>query len=406
MVRRPGARQPGTLVAVGEQHAASPTSGAGFIPFSKPFLTGTETGYIEEVVRDRWLAGGGAFTTRCEGWLEDRTGCERAFLAKSCTSALEAAALLAGLGPGDEVVMPSFTYVSTANAFALRGATPVFVDIEPETLTLDLECVSDAITPATKAIVAVHYAGVGCEMDPLRALADRHGLLLIEDAALGLLSSYHGRPLGGMGDLATLSFHETKNLTSGEGGALLVNNPALREQAEIVWQKGTDRCRFDRGEIDEYQWVGLGSSFGANEITAAFLWAQIEHADAITERRRAIWSRYHDAFAGLEAEGLLRRPIVPASRTHNAHMYYLLVPDREARTAFIDELAARQILAVFHYVPLHTSPAGQRFGRAHGELINTDDLSARLVRLPLWTAMGESEVDRVIEAVCEVVGVR
>lgn len=393
-------------MSAGEQQAASVKRGPDFIPFNQPSLTGRETAYVEQAVRDRRLAGGGRFTARCEAWLEDRTGCEKAFLATSCTSALEAAALLGGFGPGDEVVMPSFTYVSTANAFALRGATPVFVDIEPETLTIDPERVADAITPATKAIVAVHYAGVGCDMDPLRALADRHDLLLIEDAALGLLSSYRGRPLGGVGDMAAVSFHETKNLTCGEGGALLVNTPSLREQTEIVWAKGTDRGRFDRGEVDRYRWVGLGSSFGANEITAAFLWAQLEHADAITERRRAIWNRYQDAFADLEAEGRLRRPVVPASRTHNAHMYYLLLPDPNARTAFIGELAARQILAVFHYVPLHTAPGGRRFGRAHGDLVNTDELSARLVRLPLWTAMSEPDVERVVEAVREAVGAR
>jgi dTDP-4-amino-4,6-dideoxygalactose transaminase len=380
--------------------------GSDFIPFNRPFLTGGETANIEQAIEGRRLSAGGPFTGRCERWLEDGTGCERAFLAKSCTSALEAAALLAGLGPGDEVVMPSYTYVSTANAFALRGATPVFVDIEPETLTIDPARAAEAITPATRAIVAVHYAGVGCEMDALRALADRHDLLLIEDAALGLMSSYRDRPLGGIGDMATVSFHETKNLTSGEGGALLVNSPELRDRAEIAWEKGTDRVRFDRGEVERYRWVDLGSSFGANEITAAFLWAQLENADEITARRRVIWDRYHEAFADLEAAGRLRRPVVPADRTHNAHMYYLLLPDPEARAPFIDELAARGILAVFHYVPLHAAPAGRRFGRQHGELVNTDQLSARLVRLPLWTAMGESEVGRVIEAVRGAVGAR
>jgi dTDP-4-amino-4,6-dideoxygalactose transaminase len=380
--------------------------GSGFIPFNRPFLTGGETANIEQAIEGRRLSAGGPFTGRCERWLEDGTGCERAFLAKSCTSALEAAALLAGLGPGDEVVMPSYTYVSTANAFALRGATPVFVDIEPETLTIDPERAAEAITPATRAIVAVHYAGVGCEMDALRALADRHDLLLIEDAALGLMSSYRDRPLGGIGDMATVSFHETKNLTSGEGGALLVNSSDLRDRAEIAWEKGTDRVRFDRGEVDRYRWVDLGSSFGANEITAAFLWAQLEHADEITARRRVIWDRYHEAFADLEAAGRLRRPIVPADRTHNAHMYHLLLPGPEARSPFIDELAARGILAVFHYVPLHAAPAGRRLGRPHGELVNTDQLSARLVRLPLWTAMDESEVGRVIEAVRGAVGAR
>jgi dTDP-4-amino-4,6-dideoxygalactose transaminase len=369
------------------------------IPFNRPYLTGNETAYMERVVRDRRLSAGGGFTERCEGWLEERTGSDRAFLAKSCTSALEAAALLTGMGPGDEVLMPSFTYVSTANAFALRGATPVFVDIDPRTLTIDPERVAAAITPSSRAIVAVHYAGVACDMDALRALADRHGLLLIEDAALGLMSSYGDRPLGGIGDLGAVSFHETKNLTSGEGGALLVNDPGLRDRAEVVWEKGTDRARFDRGEVDRYRWVGLGSSFGASEITAAFLWAQLEAADEITARRRAIWDAYHEGFAPLEADGFLRRPAVPANRGHNAHMYYLLLPGPDDRAAFIDELAMRRIRAVFHYVPLHSAPAGARLGRVNGVLDHTDDLSARLVRLPLWTAMSPADVTRVIEAV-------
>jgi dTDP-4-amino-4,6-dideoxygalactose transaminase len=387
-------------------HRHSPGFDPEFIPLNRPFLVGTEASYIEEAVRGGWLAAGGAFTARCEEWLERRTGCHKAFLTNSCTAALEAAALVSGLGPGDEVIMPSFTFASTATAFALRGATPVFVDIEPETLTIDPERAADAVTPATRAIVPVHYAGVGCEMDELGSLAEEHGLLVIEDAAQGLLSTYRGRPLGGIGGLGAISFHETKNVTSGEGGALLVNLPELLDPTEIVWEKGTDRRRFDRGEVDAYRWIGLGSSFGASEVTAAFLWAQLEEADRITERRRTIWDRYHEAFADLEAEGRVRRPAVPPGRTHNAHMYYLLQPNRESRTTFIEELARRRILAVFHYVPLHSAPAGQLLGRAHGELRHTDDLSSRLVRLPLWTGMDEDMIERVVEAVREVVRAR
>jgi len=376
------------------------------VPFNRPYLTGREMGHVERAISSRRLASRGEFTGRCERWLEDRVGCGRAYLAKSGTSALEAAALLAGVGPGDEVVMPSFTYVTTATAFALRGATPVFVDIEPLTLTIDPECAAAAITPATKAIVAVHYAGVGCDMDAMRALADEHGLILIEDAALALLSTFRDQPIGGLGDLAAVSFHETKNLTSGEGGALLVNDRDLRERAEIVWEKGTDRTAFDRGAVDKYQWVGLGSAFGANEVTAAFLWGQLECADEITERRRLIWDAYHEAFADLERDGLLRRPVVPSDRTHNAHLYYLLLPESQPRAGFIDALAARGVHAVFHYVPLHSAPAGLEFGRAQGQLDHTDRLSAQLVRLPLWTGMGPVETDRVIEAVREAVGSR
>lgn len=377
--------------------------GPDFIPFNRPHLVGTETKYIEQAVEQGWLAAGGEYTRRCERWLEQRTGCGQALLTHSCTAALEAAALLAGVGPGDEVIVPSFTFVSTAAAFALRGATPVFVDIEPRTLTLDPERAADAVTPATRGIVPVHYAGVGCEMDEICALAERHGLLVIEDAAQGLLSTYKGQPLGSIGALGAISFHETKNVTCGEGGALLVNDPALRERAEVIWEKGTDRRSFERGEADRYTWVGLGSSFGVSEVTAAFLWAQLERAREITERRRAIWSRYREAFSDLEAEGLVRGPDIPADRVHNAHMYYLLLPDLKARTDLIEALAARDILAVFHYVPLHSSPAGRLYGRAHGELTRTDELSSRLVRLPLWASMDDAAVERVIHATREAI---
>ena len=374
------------------------TSGADPIPFNRPFLVGTETSYIEEAVRAGWLSAGGAFTSRCEDWLRQKTGCDQVLLAHSGTAALEAAALLIGVGPGDEVIMPSFTYVTTASAFALRGATPVFVDIDPETLTIDPERVAEAITPSTRAIVAVHYAGVACEMDALLDLAAQHDLIVIEDAAQGLMSTYEGRALGSMGQLGVLSFHETKNVTCGEGGALLVNEADMRERAEVIWEKGTDRRKFNRGQVDRYTWVGLGSSFGAGEVTAAFLWGQLERARQITGARMRIWQRYHDAFADLEAEGLVHRPVVPPDRVHNAHMYYLLLPDGELRAEFIEEMRRRDILTVFHYVPLHSSPAGLRLGRAHDLLAHTDDISARLVRLPLWVGLQEGDVTRVIES--------
>jgi dTDP-4-amino-4,6-dideoxygalactose transaminase len=375
-----------------------------FVPFNRPFLTGAEWDRIREAVGNRQLSGNGPFTAKCQHWLEQRTGSPRALLTQSCTAALEMSAVLADIGPGDEVIMPSFTFVSTANAFVVRSAVPVFVDIRSDTLNLDERLVESAITPRTKAIVAVHYAGVGCEMDALAEIARRHGLLVIEDAAQGLTSSYRGRALGSIGDLATLSFHETKNLMSGEGGALLVNDARLTGRAEIVWQKGTNRSQFERGEVQKYTWVDVGSSYLPSELTAAFLWAQLEAADSINASRRVAWDRYHDAFADLEATGHIRRPVVPETCDHNAHLYYLLVSDRETRDRALRELNARGINAVFHYVPLHSSPAGQRFGRAAGELPITDDASGRLLRLPLWTEMPADVMDRVIVVSRSVLG--
>jgi dTDP-4-amino-4,6-dideoxygalactose transaminase len=301
--------------------------------------------------------------------------------------------------PGDEVIMPSFTFVSTANAFVLRGAVPVFVDIRPDTLNLDEARIEAAITPRTKAIVPVHYAGVSCEMDAIMGIARRHGLTVIEDAAQGIMSRYKGRPLGSIGDMAALSFHETKNIISGEGGALLANHPELAERAEIIREKGTNRAQFFRGQVDKYTWYDVGSSYLPSELIAAFLWAQMEEADPITRRRLDIWQRYHDAFGAIEREGLVRRPIIPAGCEHNAHMYYLLLPDLEARTAFMARLKARGVETVFHYVPLHSSLAGQRFGRVSGTCSVTDALSERLVRLPLWLELTDEMIGRVIEAV-------
>jgi len=374
------------------------------IPFNRPWATGRELTYVQQAIDGGRLSGNGPFTRRCQTWLEERTGAARAFLTHSATAALEMAALLLDLQPGDEVILPSFTFVSTANAFVLRGAVPVFVDIRPDTLNLDEARVEAAITPRTRALVPVHYAGVGCALESLLEIARRHRLAVIEDAAQGLLASHRGRPLGGFGDLAALSFHETKNVICGEGGALLVNRPDLFARAEILWEKGTDRSRFFRGEVDRYTWVDVGSSYLPSEIEAAFLWAQLEEAEDLTRRRLALWHRYHDAFAPLEAAGRLRRPVIPPDCQANGHLYHLLLPTLAERTALIEALAAEDIQAVFHYVPLHSAPAGKRFGRAHGELTNTDAAGDRLVRLPLWVGMTDEEIERVIAAVVRGVG--
>lgn len=373
------------------------------IPFNKPYLTGKELAYIERAHANGHLAGNGQFSADCAAWLEDRIGSDRALLTHSCTGALEIAAILSGVGPGDEVIMPSYTFVSTANAFVLRGATPVFVDIDGDALNIDATKIEAAITPKTRVIVPVHYAGVGCDMDAIMAIAARHDLLVIEDAAQGLMSTYRGRPLGGIGHMAALSFHETKNIISGEGGALLLNDARFVERAEIIWEKGTNRSQFFRGQVDKYTWVDLGSSYLPGEVIAAFLLAQLEQADTITARRLAMWSTYHEAFADLEAAGRVRRPIIPADRDHNGHLYYLLLPTLEARTAFIARLKSRNVQAVFHYVPLHDSPFGRSAGRAVGAMTHTDSLSERLVRLPLWLGL-EDDIDRVIAEVIEAVG--
>lgn len=367
--------------------------------FNRPYLTGHEMGYIEEAVANLHLSGNGPFTERCTTWLRERYGVDEALLTFSCTSALEMAMILLDLEPGDEVIVPSFTFVSTASAVALRGAVPVFADVLETTLNLDPAAVASAITDRTKAILPVHYAGVACDMEALAA----HGLPLIEDAAQGVEAQWRDRPLGAIGDLGCLSFHETKNLNCGEGGALLVNRAEWVERAEILQEKGTNRRQFHRGQVDKYTWVELGSSFLTSEINAAYLWAQFEHAEDITARRLAVWAAYHEAFADLEAAGRLRRPVIPSDCTHNAHMYYLLLRDRADRDRFIDELRARDVQSVFHYVPLHSSPAGQRLGRAHGALEVTDDISARLVRLPMFAGLERAEVDRVIAAVHEAV---
>jgi len=359
------------------------------IPFNKPFMTGKELWYISQAHAAGHLSGDGSFTKRCNAWLIKRTGAREALLTNSCTAGLEMAAILAGIKPGDEVIMPSFTFVSTANAFVLRGGVPVFVDIRPDTLNIDETRIEAAITPRTKAIVPVHYAGVGCEMDVIMDIAHRHDLFVIEDAAQGIMSTYKGRPLGSIGHLSALSFHETKNIISGEGGALLINDPRFIERAEIIREKGTNRSQFFRGQVDKYTWVDIGSSYLPGEILAAFLWAQMEEADTITRRRLEIWGTYHQWFASSEQSGRIRRPFVPEDRAHNAHMYYVLLRDLEARTKFINRLKQRGISTVFHYVPLHSSPMGQRYGRAAGDMTNTSALSERLVRLPLWLGLEE-----------------
>jgi dTDP-4-amino-4,6-dideoxygalactose transaminase len=369
------------------------------IPFNRPYATGREFDYIREAIAAAHLASGGRFSHRCQTWLESRVGCRKALLTHSCTAALEMAAVLADLQPGDEVLMPSFTFVSTANAFVLRGAVPVFVDVRPDTLNLDERALEAAITPRTRAIVPVHYAGVACEMDEILALARRHRLLVIEDAAQALGSTYKAGALGQLGDLAAVSFHETKNVIAGEGGALLVNDETLVERAEIVCEKGTDRSRFFRGEVDRYTWTDIGSSYGPSEVTAAFLWAQLEAEEAIRCRRHEIWRWYAEAFTALERRERLRRPVIPAHCTHNAHMFYVLVTDLETRTRLLRELNDQGINAVFHYVPLHSSPAGRAYGRPHGRLPHTEQISEQLVRLPLWLGLEQADVERIAEAV-------
>lgn len=369
------------------------------IPFNKPYVTGKELQYIDEAIKNGHLSGDGAFTRQCHAWLEQRISCRKALLTHSCTAALEVAAILSGVQPGDEVIMPSFTFVSTANAFVLRGAVPVFVDIRPDTLNMNETKVEEAITSRTRVIVPVHYAGVACEMATLMSIAEQNKLLIIEDAAQAIMSAYHGRPLGSFGQFATLSFHETKNVISGEGGALLINDSLYTERAEIIREKGTNRSSFLRGLTDKYTWVDIGSSYLPSEIISAFLWAQMEQSEFTTTLRDSIWRQYYEAFADLEEAGFLRRPVIPRECLHNAHIFYLLLPDLQRRKQFLDGLNQRGVNAIFHYIPLHSSPAGKRYGRACGDLKLTQEISDRVVRLPLWAGMGEEEVSVVIDAV-------
>lgn len=369
------------------------------ISFNRPFIAGKELYYISQAVFNGHLSGNGPFTKRCERWFEERTGTKRALLTSSCTDALEMAALLADVGPGDEVILPSFTFVSTANAFVLRGARIRFVDIRPDTLNMDESLLARAINDSTKAIVPVHYGGVACEMDAIMELAAPRGVMVIEDAAHAVDSTWRGQHLGTVGQLATYSFHETKNYICGEGGALLVNDPSLVERAEIIREKGTNRERFRRGEVDKYTWVDVGSSFLPSELVAAFLYAQLEEATTITDRRRAIHRYYEEQLRPLADEGRLQLPFVPADCQHNGHLFYVLLPDEETRDGLMAHLKAQGILAVFHYVPLHSSPMGQKVGEVDGELPVTMDISQRLLRLPCYFDLTREDQDRVIEEI-------
>jgi dTDP-4-amino-4,6-dideoxygalactose transaminase len=342
------------------------------------------------------LAGDGPYTKRCNSWLQETTKSSKALLTHSCTAALEMAALLLDVKEGDEVIMPSYTFVSTANAFVLRGAVPVFVDIREDTLNINERLIEAAITSRTKVIVPVHYAGVACEMDVIMSIARKYGLKVVEDAAQGVMATYKGRALGSIGDLGAYSFHETKNLISGEGGALLVNDPDLASRAEIIREKGTDRSRFFRGEVDKYTWQEVGSSFLPGELTAAFLWAQLEEADGITSSRLENWAHYHKLLLPLEGMGILRRPIIPPECGHNAHMYYVLMAESIDRQKVLEEFRKHNISSVFHYVPLHSSPAGIRYGRTHGDLSVTLRRSESIIRLPLWVGLSREDQERIV----------
>ncbi|HYD35466.1 MAG TPA: dTDP-4-amino-4,6-dideoxygalactose transaminase [Vitreimonas sp.] len=374
------------------------------IPFNKPHVTDKELAYISQAHLKGALAGDGYFTKKCHQWLERKTGTRKALLTHSCTAALEMSAILADIQPGDEVIMPSFTFVSTANAYVLRGGVPVFVDIRPDTLNLDEKLLENAITKKTKAIAPVHYAGVGCEMDVIMKLAAKHNLLVLEDAAQGFLSRYKGQQLGTIGHIGAYSFHETKNVISGEGGCLLVNDQRFIERAEIIREKGTNRSKFFRGQVDKYTWVDIGSSYLPGEVIAAFLYAQLEKSSLITKKRIKVWEKYHTAFADLEQAGDLRRPIIPETCEHNAHMYYILLDSLETRTALIDELKKQNILSVFHYIPLHSAPAGKKYGRFVGNMSVTDKTSDTLLRLPLFYDLTQQEQNLVIKTVRQFFG--
>ena len=355
--------------------------------------------YLEEVLTGRHLSGDGPFTKRCHQWFQENLGVKKSLLTHSCTAALEMGGLLAELEPGDEVIMPSFTFVSTANAVVLRGAVPVFIDIRPDTLNLDEKLIEAAITPKTKAIFVVHYAGVGCEMDAIMEIANRRGLVVVEDAAQAMLAKYKGRELGTIGHLGALSFHETKNIVSGEGGVLLINEARFADRAEIIREKGTNRSQFFRGQVDKYTWVDVGSSFLPSELNAAVLFAQLENARAITDARLSIWNRYHAEFEALEKQGSASRPKLVSHCQHNGHIYYLIARNLDERTALISHLKARGVSAVFHYVPLHSAPAGRKYGRTSGSLAQTDRISDTLVRMPLWWGMNEEQIGLVVDAV-------
>ena len=369
------------------------------ITFNVPPCADKAMEYIEECVRNQKICGDGAYTKKCNRWIEERTGTTKCLLTTSCTHATELAALLADIRPGDEVIMPAYTFVSTADAFVLRGAVPVFVDIRPDTMNIDEKLIEAAITDKTKAIVPVHYAGVACEMDTIMDIAARHGLLVIEDAAQGILATYKGKALGAIGDFGCYSFHETKNYSMGEGGALLIRDGKYVEDAEIIREKGTNRSKFYRGQIDKYTWVNYGSSYLPSDMNAAYLYAQLEQADEINQARLACWNRYYERLTPLKEAGKLELPVVPEGCVHNAHMFYVKVKDITERTAFISFLAENGVHSVFHYIPLHTAPAGQKFGRFHGEDRYTTAESERLARLPMYYGLSLEQVDYICDVI-------
>ena len=371
------------------------------INFNVPPYAEKAAEYIQECVRNQKICGDGAYTKKCNEWIEKRTGTAKCLLTTSCTHATELAALLIRVQPGDEVIMPAYTFVSTANAFVLRGAVPVFVDIRPDTMNLDEKLIEDAITERTRAIVPVHYAGVACEMDTIMEIAERHGLAVIEDAAQGIMASYKGKALGTIGDYGCFSFHETKNYSMGEGGALLIRDEKNVEDAEIIREKGTNRSKYYRGQIDKYTWINDGSSYLPSDMNAAYLYAQLEIADQINEARLGIWNRYYRNLEPLAQAGKLELPTVPDGCVHNAHMFYVKTADIRERTAFIDWLKKNNIMSVFHYIPLHTAPAGIRFGRFHGEDRYTTRESERLARLPMYYGLEEETVDEICDKIKE-----
>ena len=369
------------------------------IDFNKPPYVGNELEYIRQAVENRKICGDGPFTKRCNAWLEERFHAQKALLTTSGTTALDMAMLLCELKPGDEVILPSYTFSSTATAAVLAGAKLVFVDVRPDTMNIDETKIEAAITERTKVIVVMHYAGVACEMDTIMDLARRHGLMVVEDAAQGVMSTYKGRALGTIGDFGCYSFHETKNYSMGEGGALIINNEAYNERAEILREKGTNRSKFFRGQVDKYTWVDFGDSYLPSELNAAYLWAQLEQADAINENRLATWNAYDEAFAPLKAQGKLELPVIPEDCVHNAHMYYLKLKNLQERTAFINYMKENDVHTVFHYVPLHSAPAGLKFGRFAGEGVYTTKESERLVRLPLYYGLAQEDLEKVIRLV-------
>lgn len=371
------------------------------INFNVPPCVDSAFDYMKQAVSSEKICGDGQFTKKCSRWLEEKTGSRKALLTTSCTHATELAALLADIKPGDEVIMPSYTFVSTADAFVLRGAVPVFVDIRPDTMNIDETKIEAAITEKTRAIVPVHYAGVSCEMDTIMEIANRYGLMVIEDAAQGIMSTYKGKALGTFGEFGCFSFHETKNFSMGEGGAILIRDEKYIEDAEIFREKGTDRSKFFRGQVDKYRWVNYGSSYLPSDLNAAYLWAQLEKAQEITDCRLSVWNRYMNSLKELEERGKIELPVIPEGCQHNAHMFYLKTKDLKERTAFIDFMKQNDILTVFHYVPLHTAPAGQKYCRFHGEDVYTTKESNRLVRLPLYYGLTDEQVDYICSKVRE-----